>query len=279
MQLSNYQLPNIRRLFVPDPGKVIFDIDLTGADAAVAAKECGGRYWEAIKAGRKINVEILEEFYPEVYRRWRDFSGPAEEKDRQREPAYTKCKNKHYGTIYVGSPRGISAAAAIPLPIVQRFQPWFFERFPEVPGWHERVQQQLYESRGVKNAFGYRVVYFDRLEGLLPEAVNWICQSTVAIVCQRGSLVIRREFQEVDLLLQVHDSLVGQVDLAKAAEVLPRLRTRLNNIPVPYKTATLAPDPLYIPWGMKIGLSADGRCTSWGECVDPDWQQLERMAA
>jgi hypothetical protein len=266
MRPADFSLPNIRKLFIPDPGKIIFDADLTGADAAVAAKECGGAYFEAIKAGRKINVEILEYCYPEVFLRWKN--APPELKDTVREPAYTKCKNMHYGSIYVGSPRGISQAAAIPLPIVQRMQPWFFNLFPEVKGWHTRVQEQLYQTRGVKNAFGYRVVYFDRLDGLLPEAVNWICQSTVAIVCQRGSLLIRREFPEIDLLLQVHDSLVGQVDIRKAPEVLPRLRSRLNSIPVPYQ-----PDPLTIPWGMKASRK------SWGDCQDIDWSNPERIAA
>lgn len=266
MQLSKYSLPNIRKLFIPDPGKLIFDVDLTGADAAVAAKECGGAYWEAIKSGRKINVEILEFCYPEIYAKWK--AAPPELKDVVREPAYTKCKNMHYGSIYVGSPKGISAAAAIPISIVQRFQPWFFDRFPEVKGWHERVQQNLYERRGVSNAFDYRVVYFDRLEGLLPEAVNWICQSTVAIVCQRGSLLVQREFPEIDLLLQVHDSLVGQLDLQKAPEILPKLRARLNSIPVPYN-----PEPLYIPWGMKASRR------SWGDCQDIDWNNIERIAA
>lgn len=266
MKPPKFDLPNIRRLFVPDPGKLIFDADLTGADAAVAAKECGGAYFDAISSGRKINLEILEHCYPDTFRKWKE--APPEKKDFVREPAYTKCKNMHYGSVYVGSPPGIAAAAAIPLYIVQAMQPWFFACFPEIKGWHNRVQDNLYATRGVKNAFGYRVVYFDRLDKLLPEAVNWICQSTVAIVCQRGSLLIRREFPEIDLLLQVHDSLVGQVDIGKAREVLPRLRRHLNSIEVPYQ-----PTPLCIPWGIKTSL------TSWGDCQEVDWQQYERKAA
>lgn len=264
--LEKYKLPNIRKTFVPDAGKLIFDVDLTGADAAVAAKECGGAYWDAIQSGRKINVEILEYCYPETFAKWKE--APAELKDVVREPAYTKGKNMHYGSLYVGSPKGISASAAIPISIVTRMQPWFFSKFPEIKGWHKKVEEQLYSTRGVKNAFGYRVVYFDRLEGLLPEAVNWICQSTVAIVCQRGSLLIRRNFPEVDLLLQVHDSLVGQVDISKAAAVLPKLRAALNQIQVPY-----APEALCIPWGMKASRK------SWGDCQDIDWNNLGSLAA
>ncbi len=264
--LAKYKLPNIRKTFIPDPGKLIFDVDLTGADAAVAAKECGGAYWDAIQKGRKINVEILEYCYPDTFKRWKE--APPELKDVVREPAYTKGKNMHYGSLYVGSPKGISASAAIPVNIVTKMQPWFFAQFPEIKEWHRRVEESLYTNRGVSNAFGYRVVYFDRLEGLLPEAVNWICQSTVAIVCQRGSLIIRREFPDVDLLLQVHDSLVGQVDISRAAQVLPALRQRLNSIDIPYR-----PEPLQIPWGMKASTK------SWGDCQDIDWNNLGKLAA
>lgn len=257
---QKYKLPNVRKLFLPDPGNIIFDVDLTGADAAVAAKECGGQYWAAIASGRKINVEILEYCYPEVYRRWKDMPpdppGQEGKKDASREPAYTKCKNMHYGSIYVGKPKGISSSAAIPLPIIQRMQPWFFTKFPEVPGWHTRVNEELYRTRGVHNAFGYKVTYFDRLEGLLPEAVNWVCQSTVGVVCQRGSLIVRREFRQVKLRLQVHDSLVGQLPIRTAERDLLQIRERLNSIEVPYDS------PLRIPWGMKVSDK------SWGHCVD-----------
>lgn len=267
-------LPNVRKLFLPDPGYIMFDIDLVGADAAVAAKECGGEYHAAITAGRKINVEILEYCYPEVYKRWKetppDPPGKEGYRDSVREPWYTKCKNKHYGTIYGGGPRGISAQAAIPKWIIERFQPWFFKKFPEIKGWHRRVEDQLYgvqpdgtinpSRRGViRNAFGYEITYFDRLESVRSEAINWIPQSTVAIICQRGSLITAREFPDMQLRLQVHDSLVGQVPIRRAEERLDALLRRVNRIPVPYEDS-----PLYVPWGCKVSDK------SWGHCIDPD---------
>lgn len=260
---------------MPDKGKLIFDMDLVGADATVAAKECGGAYWEAIKTGRKINVEILEHCYPDIFRKWK-----ASGNDVDREPQYTKCKNMHYGTIYTGKPPGIGSAASIPIGIVQEMQPWFFGKFPEVKDWHNRTDHELQTTRTIYNAFGHRVVYFDRPEGLLPEAVNWKCQSTVALVCQGCSLIIRREFPDVQLLNQVHDSLVAQIDLGLAASVLPRLLARVNAFPVPYtkpyprpKDGEAVYDPLFIPWSMKASKK------SWGDCGDYDLETLLKKAA
>lgn len=34
-----FKLPNIRKIFIPDPGYVVFDCDLAGADAQVVAWE------------------------------------------------------------------------------------------------------------------------------------------------------------------------------------------------------------------------------------------------
>lgn len=263
MRPKPFHVPNVRKIFIPDPGKLIFDMDLIGADATVAAKECGGKYWEAVSSGRKINLEILEHCWPDVYKRWLDGG----KKDVDREPQYTKSKNLHYGTIYTGKPAGIGSAASIPVGIVAEMQPWFFSLFPEVKDWHRRTDFALQTTGVIRNAFGFRVVYFDRPEGLLPEAVNWICQSTVAVVCQRGSLVIRREFPEVQLLLQVHDSLVGQVAIELAPRVLPRLLSRLNAIPVPYE------QPLFIKWSMKASKR------SWGECNEEEIKRLLKDAA
>lgn len=272
-----FHVPNVRKIFIPDQGKLIFDMDLIGADATVAAKECGGAYWKAIQDGRKINVEILEHCWPDTYKKW--IAGG--KKDVDREPQYTKGKNIHYGTLYVGGPSGIGAAASIPAGIVQTGQSYIFQQFPEIKGWHDRTEYELQTERTIYNAFGHRVVYFDRVEGLLPEAVNWKCQSTVALVCQGCSLIIRREFPEVDLLDQVHDSLVGQIAYRHVESVLPRLLARVNTFPVPYtkpyplkRGQSGTSDPLFIPWSMKASRR------SWGECgIDYDLDAILKKAA
>jgi hypothetical protein len=46
MVAKTIDLPNVRKLFIPDPGKMIFDADLSGADLYVVV-------WEADDAGLK----------------------------------------------------------------------------------------------------------------------------------------------------------------------------------------------------------------------------------
>ena len=129
----------------------------------------------------------------------------------------------------------------------------WFAIHPGIRSWHDRTEKQLYARRFVENRFGFRRYYFDRLEGLLPEALAWIPQSTVAIYINKIWHRFYTELPEVQVLLQVHDSLAGQFSTSESGGLLSRMRT-LSNIPIPY------PEPLIIPVGIKTS------SISWGDC-------------
>lgn len=115
------------------------------------------------------------------------------------------------------------------------------------------MQDQLKRTRSVANRFGYKIHYFDRVDLLLPQAIPWINQSTVAIVTFKGALRLRKELPWVQVLLQVHDSLVFQVPFHKA-ESYEEIRSKLL-VEIPYPN-----DTFVIPWG----LAKSER--SWGDC-------------
>lgn len=240
------QMPNIREIFVADQGYVLFDADLVGAEAMLIAWEVGGQYKRDFQAGVKLHVETMKIIYPEAYKL-----------DPKHEPEYTKCKNLAYGTTYGGKPRGIGAAASIPESLVVKFQSYFFSRYPEIREYHRKTEYDLMTKREASNAFGYRIRYFDRPELLLPEALAWKPQSTIAEVTQRACARILREFDWAELLLQVHDSIIFQVQYKNLLK-MHLLHTRISDIPVPY------PDPLYIPWGLKASTK------SWGHVQNFD---------
>lgn len=245
-----FELPSIKKIFIPGKDFVIVEADVAGADARVAAWECGGQFKSDFTGGRKIHVETMQAFFPDLYKL-----------DPKHEPQYTKCKNMAFGTIYGGRPRGISAAAALPERQVSMFQEWFIRKYPEIREWHRRIELELATKRSVSNAFGYSIRYFDRVETLLPEALAWIPQSTVAVGCQRGQLILKREFPWVKQLLQVHDSIVFKLR-ERDYHHLPRIRDRLNQISAPY------PDPLFFQWEFKSSP------VSWGDCTTVDWGNL-----
>jgi DNA polymerase I-like protein with 3'-5' exonuclease and polymerase domains len=110
----------------------------------------------------------------------------------------------------------------------------------------------------VRNAFGYRRKFFDRIEGTVyNEGVAWIGQSTTSIIINKGLVAIDEWEEEnhggLQLLMQVHDSLVGQFPTAETAFFLDLIRA-LCTITVPYE------DPMVMPVGIKTST------ISWGDC-------------
>lgn len=271
-ELVHYNLPNIRKLYIPDSGFTIAEVDLSGADAQVVARDADCKLMQQIFAERKkIWVESGRMMYGAA------FMGP----DGKREPYYTRVKSGGHATDYGAKPRALSLALALTMHEAERFQKRWLEIYPEIKQWHKRVEMDLQTKRSVTNRFGYRRYYFDRIDDLLPEALAWIGQSTVACVANLGlvhtgpahtnyswgiqylnpsieTLRIRLKELGFQKLLQVHDSVVFQYPTRNEAAILPLLHQALS-VTVPYD------NPLVIPWGLKTSTK------SWGDAKDKEW--------
>jgi DNA polymerase I-like protein with 3'-5' exonuclease and polymerase domains len=254
--LHERKLLNVRRMFIPDPGHVIVDADLQGADAFVFAWQCGdGKLKTYMKTGTKMHVESNKFLFPDLC--WDDGS---------REPYYTEVKSAAHGTNYGAGVSTLSANLGWPRHRVVRFQDWWHARFPEIKAHHRRTETVLQTTREVRNPYGLRIHFFGDIRQSLPEALAWVPQSTVAVVCRRGALGLRRRFppSAVRILLQVHDSLVFQLPYKRRRELLPQIRMELNKLIVPFPD-----EPLRIPWNFKWSLR------SWGDCHSVNWEKLE----
>jgi uracil-DNA glycosylase family 4 len=239
------ELPNIRELFIPDPGMTIVDIDLDSADARIVAWESDCAWLkECFKAGKKPYVEIMKEYYQD-------------DSKNKKSPEYPLFKSLCHGTHYMGTAEGIAPRIGLDVRQTQQIQDWYFRKNPEIREWHERVKSQVRTRKHVENAFGYRVYFFDKAEGnIFNQAVADIPQSSVACLVNRIWDALEDDLPEEDLqvLLQVHDSLVFQIPTAKKTELLERVSAVGNSVLVPYA------DPLHIPMGL---VSSE---ISWGGC-------------
>lgn len=175
----------------------------------------------------------------------------------KREKKYRDLGKKiAHASNYLVTPRTCAAQTGILVIEAERFIKRWFYLNPEIPKWHERYARQIQETRTVKNAFGYRRFFFGRTEDCLPEAVAWVPQSTVGLVINHALVNIDNNLRHiVNLLLQVHDSLLMQCDTDKLAETLPLIRKE-SEIVIPYS------DPLIIPVGFKTSNE------TWGKCED-----------
>lgn len=234
-------LPNVRRIFVPDEGKTMFDIDLDSADLRIVAAESDCKWLkEQLSAGRKPYVEVAKEYYQD----------PSITKAHKSYPVF---KALCHGTHYLGTPEGMAEKIGLNITEVQRIQEWYYGLCPEIRAWQEDVKRQVSGRRYITNVFGYRFHFYDRIEGtIFNQAVAWIPQSTVGCLINRAYANIDDNLPDVEILIQVHDSLVGQFP-SNQGYLLDSI-VRESQITLPY------PDPIIIPVGIKSSAK------SWGDC-------------
>lgn len=253
-----FTLPNIRSMYGPDAGFDFFDLDLDRADLQVVAWEADDATLKAaLRLGADIHllnayaitgknpppVEELVEAHPKYW----DHRGPMK---HIREFAKVFC----HATDYLGKSRTVAAHTGRTIHEIDVAQKLYFGRYPGIQKWQNRVIEHVKKYRFVENRFGYKWHIFNRIDDqLMPQAVAWIPQSSVGAVINRIWLAFDEHLPKVQTLLQVHDSLAGQVPSHLKDELLPQMRERAR-IVIPYD------EPLIIPVGIKTSP------ISWGDC-------------
>ena len=240
---AELELPNVRSLFIPDPGYTFFDIDLSSADLRIVVWESDEPEFKAmLKEGLDPYTEIAKEFYND-----RSIT--------KKDPRRQTFKSFAHGTNYLGTAKGLAERLGLGVHEAEKTQKWYFSRFPKIKKWQDDLKDQVVKRRMVENVFGYRCYFFDRIEGtIFNQAAAWIPQSTVACLINRAYVKIDDELPEVQVLLQVHDSLAGQFPTHLGDWAVKQIVAKAE-IELPY-----AGDPLIIPVGVKTSSN------SWGDC-------------
>lgn len=189
-------------------------------------------------------------------------------------------------TNFAGGSRTLASVTVCPEPHVKECQTWWCnERHPEIGRLHRRVDFDMKSRKNpvIHNRFGFRRLYVGgqqgRSDNLLGQALAWIAQSTVAIVINTALRQIdpdalsdllactdfppwgRRDLAvpEFDYLLQIHDSILGQVRLSALNDDFIRRLDAALAVTVPYD------DPLVIGREIKWSAKSWGAMTKWKE--------------
>lgn len=253
-------LPNIRKLFIPDPGYTFFDMDLDRADLQVVI-------WEADDSDMKTSLHLGLDMHCVNACVIFDIKGIPYDELREDHPNYrdhrkrigeahrAKAKMGVHATNYGVGDYKLAASLGISVREAALFRARWFGAHPGIRSWHMRVEESVLKRGFVENKFGARLYSAGRFD--LPESLAWVPQSTVAGVINRALVNIDRAEQagesSIQLLIQVHDSLAGQFLTSRYDEEVSRLRN-LAQIEIPY------PDPLVIPVGINTSTQ------SWGHC-------------
>lgn len=245
---SDLVLPNVRKLFVPDEGMTMFDTDLSKADLRVVAWESDAKdLKQMLREGRDPYVESAREFYHDPTIGKKNPNGTENYK-------YHIFKSFSHGSDYGGTPNGLARRLGLTVKEAEHTQRWYFSRYPEILQWQKRTIEQVKTRHFVQNIFGYRRYYFDRIDQtIFNQALAWIGQSTTAIYINKVWLNLWDKHRDIQILMQVHDSLVGQFATSRKAECLDAI-LEAGRIPLPFPN-----DPLIIP------MAVQSSEVSWGD--------------
>lgn len=250
LDMRTIRKPRVREIFIPDPGYVLYDCDLSGADARVVAWEADEPELKAaFKGGMDVHNFTAEQLFGEGFTK-----APGTNKTGRKGIIRKKSKIAVHLSNYGGKPPTLALSNNWTIQEATTFQTKYFNRFPRIREWHRRTEETLQTSRRIGNKFGFRIPFFDRPSNCFTDALAWTPQSTVALATYYAALQVEARWPQVEMLLQVHDSLVFQVPKADPIDTNELRRTL--EVVIPYD------DPLVMPWTIAVSDK------SWGECQE-----------
>jgi uracil-DNA glycosylase family 4 len=268
--------PKIRHLFVPDPGCLMLELDLSQAEDRVLKILSGNT--EACRLARLHPSE----FDAHTYAAARLFSAvlhreiPLEAVTKQQRNTGKRVRHaKNYGMQARKLQEVLLKEEGIFMPLddclallraVEQVEPWVGE-------YQAKIRNIVRTQHRLRNSFGAEIDFtYDRHdEALMRRAYAFLPQSTVGrLLNQQGLIPLHRFISERHLLsrinLQVHDALVISVRREEAYGIMAFTVKSLEE-PNLYALPGEQPGMLSIP--VEIGLG-----TSWAKKNRIEWKRL-----
>jgi DNA polymerase I-like protein with 3'-5' exonuclease and polymerase domains len=253
---------DMRYMLVPDPGKVFVNVDLEQADSrnvgALAwnmfvnasreevAKAMGLDEWHGPIgeefAGSYLDACESGDLHTTVCRMaWSDLDWAEDQKDWRAtadEIAYRglsyrdMAKKLGHGTNYLGKPKTMAGHTKVAVEIIAEFQKRYSSKdgaFPVITAWQNQTIHQLQTQGYLTHLLGRRRCFFGKLDNpnVINEAIAYCPQGMTGDFINHGILRLWRD-PDFELLIQVHDSVLFQIDQKRIEELVPRALAYLH---------------------------------------------------
>lgn len=226
---------DLRSVFVADPGMKFANLDLEQADSRNLGALCwtqfieshgevwAGKYLDACESG-DLHTTVCRMARPHLP--WTD--DPKENRKVADRIAYRNMsyrdldKRLGHGSNYLGQPGTMAKHTKTPVSEIETFQRNYFKNFACIPAYHEYVKKELETNAALITLYGRRRFFFGRASdpATLREAVAYSPQSMTADEIDTGLLNLWRA-NRVQLLVQVHDSILFQYPEEQENEIIP----------------------------------------------------------
>lgn len=226
-----------RKVFIAEKGYKLLSLDYSQLELRIVAHIAQDEKMIGyFKKGEDIHLRTAAEVF--------DIS-PERVTPRMRREA----KALNFGIIYGMGPQGFARSAGIKQAEAKKFIEKYFEEFPKVAEYMDKMRNEAHEKGIVKNLFGRRRQLIE-IYSSIPEmarqaermAINFPVQSVAADLMKMAMIkiyeYIHKNYKEseIKMLLQVHDEIVLEVkeNLAKKiAEELKEIMERVYRLDAP----------------------------------------------
>lgn len=251
---SNQNINNeMRRVFVPDPGYVMVQVDQVGADARMVAYKSGDPgYLKAVESGDSHTVVagMCWGFEP-IKANSLKLCEESGESYRQ------TSKPLSHGTAYGGKAPTIARQTGLKTAFVETFQTNFYTGFPGIRDWQDWVVKQIQTKGILTTPFGRVRQFWGRRndESVWREALAFEPAATVADLTNAGIYNLWYNFEpRVQLLGNGHDAILMQIPEKDLATLLPDV-LKCITLEIPVTDIHGVTRGMTIPWECSVGKS------------------------
>jgi DNA polymerase I-like protein with 3'-5' exonuclease and polymerase domains len=161
---------------------------------------------------------------------------------------------------------GVSINAAQAKKLIEKYR----QLHPGLAVWWNDVAATLTRTHTIRTQLGRRRVFYDRPEAILPDAIAYNPQGTVAKALNLGLLAAFHDptLKQLgfEILLQVHDAIGYQGPLGTEDAINTRL-VECMRVAIPIARRSIEPYTIEIPVEIKTGLN-------WGDRTDTNPEGL-----
>lgn len=225
----------IRRAFVPEDGYRMVAADYSQIELRIMAHLSGDKaLLKAFSQGRDIHAATAAEVF--------GVELPQVSAEQRR-----SAKAINFGLIYGMSSFGLARQLHVERHTAQQYIDLYFERYPGVQQFMEKIRARAHEHGYVETIFGRRLYLPEinarngqRRAAAERTAINAPMQGSAADIIKRAMLAvdawIAAEQPPLRMIMQVHDELVFEVQekvLARSVEAVRRLMQQAARLDVP----------------------------------------------
>lgn len=248
MREGYQEIPGIRTLFLPSPGNVIINADLSQAELRACAKESGDPNLSGIfrDSTRSLHKERAAKFYGENYTK----------------EEYVKAKNINFGVTYGQSAAAFAQMYHMPQKEAQDYIDSWWRDFPVLLEWTKEVGNRAIKDGRIKSPFGHTRRFYlitsENIGDVRRQAVDFLPQNIAAWLAI--SAIIELVDNGVRVVATVHDSIAADVPEDEAKDVAKFMKDTMQ------KQA-----PAELGWNLDdIPFLAD-------VSIGPNWGTLEEL--